>query len=796
MESLLRDLKHSLRMFRRNPGFTFTAVSALALGIGANTAIFSVVNTVLLKPVPAPDPGKVVVFLETNKEGTAAIASDIKFNLWRAQTAVFERVSAWHLGAFVLTGNDRPQDIYARFVTTDYFRLFGMPMALGRAFVAEEERPDGPKVVILDHLFWKSHYNSDPAIVGKLISLGDASYQVVGVTAAGIRIENGELPDVFVPFTIDPNSSNQVHYFQAEGRLRPGVTLEAANAQLQLTTQEFRRLYPKALSTSRGDVFSVQPLRDFLVNSVRGSLLTLAAAVGFVLLIACANVANLLLIRAESRRREVAIRAAVGASRGRIVRQFLTESVLLSAAGTVSGLAIGWVGIRALLAMHAVDLPRLGEKGANVTLDWRVLAFTVVAAAVTGVLFGLVPALQVSRADLSFSMKGGGGPLRSLLAVSEMSLAILLLIGAALFIRTLVALRSVNPGFDPRHVVATRAKLPPPLANDLLRRVDAIPGVESAGLTALLPLEGSFNSLTIAILGRPLVGLAHGNSRWMTVSPGYFDVLKIPLIRGRLFRDADRAGAPAVAVVNQAMARKFWPDGDPLKDSLVIGRGLGQNFEEPPRQVVGIVGDVHDDGLGITPLPAVFVPFGQRPGTRVSGMWVVVRTRGESHTLNAAIQGEVQKAVSGPPIPAVRSMQEILVQSTGRQDFQMVLMSIFGGLALVLAAMGIYGLMAYSVQHRTREIGIRMALGAQSGEVRNMVLLHGMRLALIGVAVGVGAAFYLTRFLAGFLFGVKAIDPVVFVAVPLLLTLVALLAVWRPARRASRVDPIRALRYE
>jgi len=813
MESFFKDLKHSIRMFRRNPGFTTTAVATLALGIGANTAIFSVVNAVLLRPVSAPEPEGVVVFLATNRGGAGAIASDIKFNLWREQTGVFQDVSGYHGISLNATGIDPPQRAVGMSVTTDYFRLFGLPIAQGRGFTAEEERPNGARVVILGHGFWKTAFGGDPRMIGKPILLDGMSYHVIGVMADGIRLEGTEPPDVWLPFPIDPHSSNQVHYFQAAGRLKPGVTLEKANAQLELTTQEFRRRYPKALSTSRGDVFSVRPLRDFLVKDVRSSLLTLAGAVGLVLLIACANVANLLLIRAAGRTREVAIRVAVGASRWRIIRQLLTESVLLSAAGAVCGLAIGAAGVHTLLVMDA-DIPRLGVKGANVAMDWRVVGFTILTAAVTGILFGLIPALQASRADLNTRLKeaagrtGGGfrqNKTRSLLAISEMSIAIVLLTGAALFIRTLMALRSVNPGFDPRQVVATRVTLDPgmvrgsgvdQISRDVLHRLEDLPGVERAALTGLLPLEGGFNSLTITIVGRPLDGLSHGNSRWMIVSPGYFDALRIPLIRGRQFTDGDRLDAPAVAIINQAMARQFWPDGDPLNQRLVIGRGLGQNFEEPERQVVGIVADVHDDALRQRPLPAVFVPLAQRPNSRATGTWVVVRTLGESRAVDAAIQIELRKATGGLPVAPVRSMREVLVESTARQQFQMLLMSIFAGLALVLAATGIYGLMAHSVQQRTHEIGIRMALGAQSGDVRRMVVWHGMRLALIGVVMGVAGAFGLTRFIASFLFGVKMVDPVTFAAVPVVLCGVAMAAVWAPAMRASRVDPMKALRHE
>ncbi len=812
MESLLQDLKQSLRGFRRTPGFTATAVAALALGIGANVAIFSVVNAVLLKPFAAPQPDRVVVFLATNKMGVGAFASDIKFNLWRQQTSVFQDVSGYQGATSNVTSVDPPQRATTMIVTGDYFRLFGLPLAQGRTFSAEEERPNGQQAVILGNAFWKRAFGADPAIVGKSIALGKVSYEIIGVMADGIRVENSEPPDLWLPFPIDPNSNNQVHYFQAVGRLKPGVTLEQVNAQLQLTTQEFRRKYPNGLSTSRGDVFSVQPLRDFIVKDVRLSLLTLAGAVGFVLLIACANAANLLLIRAAGRRREIAVRVAVGASRGRIMRQLLTESALLSAAGAVCGLGLGSAGIRFLLSANAVNLPRLGVNGANVAIDWRVLAFTLLATVVTALLFGAFPALRASRADLNSDLKEAAGHniggfrrdrIRSLLAVSEMSLAILLLIGATLLIRTLIALRAVNPGFDPSHVVTTRVTMDPAIvrasgvdqiAADVTRRVSALPGVESAALTNLVPLDGTFNSLTIIILGRPLTGLAHGNARWMIVSPGYFDVLKVPLTRGRLFADADRLGAPPVAIVNQAMARQFWPNGDPLNERLVIGRGLGQNFEEPEREVVGIVGDTRDDFLGLNPLPAVFVPLAQRrPTDRAMGVSLLARTRGGSP--DAAIQRELRKA-TGLPVPPLRSMPEIVTQSTARQQFNMVLMSIFAGLALILAAIGIYGSMAYSVEQRTPEIGIRMALGARASDVRRMIVSHGLRLALMGALVGVAAAFGLTRLIASFLFGVRAWDPVAFILAPVLLIGVAAAAVWLPALRASRIDPIRALRYE
>ncbi|MBV8809141.1 MAG: ABC transporter permease, partial [Acidobacteriaceae bacterium] len=595
MESFLKDLNYLLRASLRVPTFTVTAMAVLALGIGANTAIFSVVNAVLLKPLRAPQPDRVIAFMSTSREGSSFAASEIKFNLWREQTSLFQDVSGYYAGSLNLTNVDQPQRAVALFVTTDYFRLFGLPIAYGRGFTAEEEQPNGSNAVILSDAFWKRAFGGNSRILGRTVSLSGASYQVVGITAPGIQTETLEPPDIWAPFAIDPNSTNQGHYFQAVGRLKPGIRLAMANAHLQLTTREFYRKFPDSLSTSRRDVFSVELMRDVVVKHVRSSLLILSGAVSLVLLVACVNVANLLLIRASARHREIAIRFAVGASSGRIVRQLLTESVLLALASGVLGLALGRAGIYALLALAPSDLPRVGIKGANVTLDWRVVAFTMLLALVTGLVFGLIPALQALRADLNTALKAhletrlGRSlvSLRSMFVVAEMSLALVLLIGAALLIRTLLALHSVNPGFDPSNVITTHTSLDPRTARrtgvdaivrDVFRRLDALPGVGSAGFTRLLPLEGGFNSLPIVIAGRPLTGPSHGSARWMVVSSSYFNVLKVPLVRGRLFSDTDRLGAPGVAIINEAMAHELWPHDPlgraPLQERLFIGKGL------------------------------------------------------------------------------------------------------------------------------------------------------------------------------------------------------------------------------
>jgi predicted permease len=566
----------------------------------------------------------------------------------------------------------------------------------------------------------------------------------------------------------------------------------------------------------------VQPLEDTIVSDVRSSLLILVGAVSFVLLIACANIANLLLARATGRKREIAIRAALGAGRVRIIRQLLTESLTLAVAGGAVGLVLGIIGVRALLAVNPGNIPRIGEHGAAVTVDWRVLAFTLAASLLSGILFGLIPALDASRADLSATLKESSGrsgtglrqnKARSVLVISEMALALVLLIGAALLVRTFVALRSVNPGFSSHNVLTMQMSLTGPrfektagvaqLIRDGTQRLDAVPGVAAAGVTCCLPLEGGYG-LPFNIVGRPTSnGPYTGGAGWRTISPGYFDVFQIPVLRGRDFNDRDVAGAAPVAIINEAMARKFWDKGrDPLRDQIIIGKGVGPEFDEPPRQIIGVVGDVRDGGLNRDPQPVMFIPFAQvKDGitalnARIRPITWIVRTHMTPATLSAVIQNELRQASVGLPVATVRTMDEVVLRSTARQDFNMLLLTIFGCSALLLAAIGIYGLMAYSVEQRTQEIGIRIALGAESGRVRNMVVGQGMRLALIGVALGLVAAFGLTRLLATFLFGVKPSDPVVFVTVPVLLSAVALIATWLPARRATKIDPVDALRYE
>jgi predicted permease len=819
MEIFLKDLKHSFRMFWQSRGFTIAAVAALAVGIGSNTAIFSVVNAVLLKAPPFFQADRIVLLMTTSPRGSGTGASPAKFQHWREQTSVLQDVAAFGTGVVNWTGGTFPEQLRSARVSVDYFRLFAVPMIRGRAFTPEEDRPNGPHIVVISQGLWTRRFGSDPNIVGRTILLGGDPHVVTGVIGESFDFrEFGPAPDVWIPYQLNPITKDQGHYFNAGARLKPGISLQQAKAKLEASAEEYRRKYPGALDKQS---FSVEPLREALVSNVRSSLLVLVYAVSLVLLIACANVANLLLARAISRQREIAIRAAIGAGRFRLIRQLLSESVLLAIAGAILGSALGIIGIRALLLVNTANLPRVGKDGSLVTLDWRVLAFTGVVTIVTSLLFGLIPALQSSRADLSSTLKesssrSGSGfrqnKARTLLIISEIALAVILLVGAALLIRTSVALASVKPDFDASRVLTMRMSLAgqrflksaavDQLIRDGVERLKAIPGVEVASATCCVPLEGGYG-LPFTIMGRPLdKGPFHGGGQWLTISTGYFDVFRIPILRGRVFSERDGVGAAPVVVINQAMAKQYWPKGDPLNERIWIGKGvMSELATETPRQIIGVVSDVRDGALNRDPQPTMYIPNAQVPdalsalNTRLTPLAWVVRTRGQPSSLSAPIQEQLRQA-SGLPVSDIRTMDEVISRSTSRQRFNMLLMTVFGTAALFLAAIGIYGLMAYSVRQRTQEIGIRIALGAESADLRKMVIVQGMRFALIGVAIGTVAAFGLAQLITTFLFGVTARDPLVFTAIPTLLTGIALVAILIPAVRATRIDPIHALRYE
>jgi len=823
MEAFLKDLTHSLRMFRQSPAFTLAAVAALTLGIGATTAIFSVVNAVLLKPLSVPDAERVVVFMNVGPGGGGPAASPAKFEHYRQQSDVVQDVSAITQGVMNYTGGGFPEQIKSGRTTANLFKLLAARFELGRGFTPDEDSPRAAKTTVLSREFWERRFNADPNIVGKSISLGGEPYTIVGVLDTFDFREFGVVPQVWVLFQFDPNTADQGHYFRAIGRLKPGVTLQQANDRLKASADAYRKKFANGIGPQAS--FGVRPIRQVIVgDQTRQSLMIYGGAVSFVLLIACANVANLLLVRATGRRREIAVRAAIGGTRGRIIRQLLTESVVLSLAGGVLGLALGWAGIRALLSINTANLPRVGDAGSYVGLDSRVVLFALGVSLLTGIVFGLIPALQSSKTDLTTTLKESAGrsgtgfrqnKVRSVLVVVEVALAMVLLIGSALLIRTAMALGRVNPGFDSHNVLTMKMSLKgadyeksmavEQVVRNGAERLKAIPGVVEASATCCVPLQGGYG-LPFRIAGRPLAadsqGPYHGGGGWMTISPGYFEVFKVPVKRGRTFNERDTAAATPVVVINEAFAKEFFPKADPINEKLLIGKGVMREFEaETDRQIVGVVGDVRTNGLDSDPQPEMYIPQAQVPdaanalNVSLTPITWLVRTQTPPQSLSNTIQDQLRQT-TGLPITDVESMDAIVSVSISRQRFNMWVMTVFGGCALLLAAIGIYGLMAYSVEQRTQELGIRLALGAPTATVRRMVVAQGMVLALVGVAIGLAGAFALARFMTAFLFGVTAKDPVVFAGVPVILALVALGAVWLPARRASKVNPLIALRAE
>ena len=780
MESFASDVKYALRMMRQSPGFSAAAISALALGIGANTAIFSVINTVLLKPLPFPDAGRIVVLMNSSPQGSGPAASVPKYNTWRKRTQSLQLVSAYDTGGpgLNLSGGDRPEQLRGIHVSYEFFELFGARTVVGRTFTPEEDRPRGGNLVVLSNGIWQRRFGSDPAIAGKGIRLGGELYRIVGVLAP---FDFDPPADLYLPFQADPNSTNQGHYFRVAARLKPGISLGAAKADLNLAGQEFKRLYPNALGPN--NTFSVEPMQQLTVRNVRAALYVLLGAVACVLLIACANVANLLLARATGRSREIAIRSALGAGRSRIIRQLLTESVLLSLVGGVLGLVIGVTGVRALLAINPGNIPRIGENGSGVTLDWTVLCFTLLLSLLTGILFGLVPALHGSRADLNSVIKESGARsgssvrknmARSLLVVSEVALAMVLLVGAGLLIRTFAALHHVAPGFDPHNVLTMDTSLTgsrydhtaaiDQTSRQILDRLHAIPGVEAAAASSYLPLQGGLG-LGFRIEGRPLTnGPDHGGASWNYVTWRFFDVFKILVVRGRAFTERDNAAAPPVVIINEAFARQYWKNDNPIGHRLIIGGGMGPDFVQPPREIIGVVGDARDGGLNNDPFPATFIPLAQVGDayTKLNNLFMplnwLVRTKVAPFSLSAPIQRAFQEAAD-LPVSHMRTMDQIVIQSTARDEFNTTLLGIFGLVAILLASIGLYGLMAYSVEQRTLEFGIRLALGADSRLLRNLVVRQAMILAAVGIVIGLGAAYGLTRLMVSLLFERQAHRP-------------------------------------
>lgn len=819
VETMWRELRHAWRSLRKAPGFTVVALLVIALGIGVNTAVFSVVNAVVLKSLPYPDPQSLVKLVLFTPQGTLGGASIPEFHLWSQQTKILREVAGYDTGGagLNLTGGDHPLQVQGIHVTHDYFALFGAPVIAGRTFTAEEDRPHGGNVVVLSYGLWMRRFGGDAGVVGRTIQLDSAPYLVVGVI--GREFVTEDPADLWLPYQFDLASRDMAHYFGVAARLQPGVTLEKANAQLAITSDQLRRELPGAILP--GGHYGVVPLKQWMIGDTSTPLMVLLGAVGMVLLIACANITNLLLARASTRRQEFATRAALGAGRWHVVRQLLAESLLLSVGGGLLGLALGYLSVKALLAVNIGGLPRIGEDGSAVTLDGRVLLFTLGLTVCTGILFGLAPAVSASRRNLLATLHEGGSragtglrsaKFRSILVVVEIALALVLVVGSTLLIRTYLSLQAVDPGFDTSNTLTMamsisgdRFQTSAPVAQIVragVERIKAIPGVTEAAAANGLPLQGAFG-MPFDILGRPKGDAPFtGGAGYYSVSSGYFDAFRIPVLRGRRFNEQDGAATPGVVIINEAMAKQYWPHGDPLRDRLQKAPGAGPAFAEPPRQIIGIVGDTRDGGLNREPAPTMYIPLSQMPdgetalNSRIAPLWWVVRTKTDPHAFVGPVTSALKEASNGLPVGHVRTMAEINSLMLSRQRFNMLLLSIFGASGVLLAAVGIYGLMALSVQQRTQELGIRMALGAQNAQLRQMFLNRAMILTLIGVVTGLGVAFGLARFMDSFLFGVKAWDPLAFLLTPVLLSAVALAATWIPATRATKLDPATALRFE
>ena len=818
---LLQDIRFASRMLKKTPGVTAIAVAALALGIGANTAVFTVVNAVLIKPLPYPDSDRMVYLSRTFPGRSGASSTSIpKFFAWkRGAGDVLSDVAAYDfIGPGVsISGEGEPEQLKAIHASQDYFSLFGVKPAAGRFFTADEDRPGGPKVVVLSYGIWKRRFGGDPAIVGRPVSLSGEPHIVVGIAGAGFR--PSPPVDVWLPLQADPNSLNQGHFLLCGGKLKPGVTLAAATARMRMAGEQFRRQYPDAMS--RDESAGVVSMQEETVGAVRPILLVMLGAVAFVLLIACANVANILLARASARDKEIAIRTAIGAGRGRIVGQLLTESMLLALTGGALGLVLGNWGMKLLLAATPGELPRMDELAAQSGLDLRVLGFTLLLSLATGVLFGLIPALRTSRADLHSTLKEGAGRAtggvrhlhtRGLLVVGEVALGLVLLIGAGLLIRSALSMRAVEPGFDSTNVLTFKTALgnakyssTGPMAqymSQLVNRIEALPGVSAAASVITVPTEPG-PDLPFEIEGRQTAaGTSSGDEFWRCVSPHFFKALNVPVRRGRAFTESDGPGTPGVMIINEAMARKYWPNENPIGQRVTIGRGLGPEFADRTREIVGVVGSVRELGLQADPPPIMYVPVAQVPdalsalGSKILPFYWVVRASGQPMQLARAIRREALAVDSQQAVFEFRPLDEILATASATRRFTLLLLGVFASVALLLAAIGIYGVMSYDVEQRRHEIGIRVALGACGSDVVNLIVRHGMTLAIIGIVLGLAGAYGVTRVLAAQLFGVKATDPATFAAVALGLAGVALLATWIPARRATRVDPIVALRHQ
>jgi putative ABC transport system permease protein len=801
-------------MLRKSPGLTSVAVLSLALGIGAISTIFSFVNGIMLRPLPYQEPERLVILDETAlKRGSPSMSvSYPNFLDWREQNQSFEDIACYTTGGFAIgsggpaaagggTRSAEPEQLRGAFVTQGLFEILGVAPILGRTFTADEDRPDHDHVVILSYGLWQRRFAADPKILGQTILLNNRAREVIGIMPAGFQFP--EVAEAWGPLALTPKLYTRTdHGLDAIARLKPGVTLEQAQAEMIAIASNIEQQNP---ITNEGLSVNVIDLRSSLVGDYKQALMILLGVVGFVLLIACVNVANLLLARATARQKEIAIRAALGANRRRIFRQLLTESLLLGLISGVIGLVLAWWGMDLLLAAIPIDIPFWMK----FDLDGRVLGFTSACSLLTGFVFGTAPALEASNPDLNETLKEGGRGsagggrhrLRSLLVVSEIALSLVLLVGAGLMMRSFISLQSVDAGIKPEGVLTMNVALRGAnyrepekriaFFSQLIERVKAIPGVQSAGTISGLPLGGSNWGRSLTVEGRPVLSVGEAPSiNHCVISPDYFSAMGIGILKGRVFDDRDSREAPKVTIIDERLAREYWPNEDPIGKRIRFGP---PEDNEPWHTILGVVGDVRHERLDAQTRKSVYLPYVQVP---IGGSSIAVRTEGRPENVIAAVRAQVRELDPDLPVTRIMPMTEVVARSVWQPRLYTVLFGVFAAVALILATVGIYGVMSYAVTQRTREIGLRMALGAQRTDVLKLVVGQGILLAAVGVGVGLVAAIALTRLMSTLLFGVTATDPITFAAVSMLLSGVALGACFIPARRAAKVDPMIALRYE
>jgi putative ABC transport system permease protein len=815
MNGIFHDLRYAIRQLRKSPGFTAIAVITLALGIGANTAIFSVVNGALLRPLAFREPDRLVhvwhVPPAKSFPGMTTFAvSAANYLDWQRQNQVFENMAIYTYHGFTLTGGEKPEQVDAGAVSSGFFETLGVQPMLGRVFSPQEDQPGRSHVMVLSYRFWQEHFGSNADIVGHNINIDGQSFLVAGVMPPSFRYP--DFAQVWTPmaWTDKERAVRGEHHYTVVARLKSGMAVTQAQAEMNTISSRLEQLYP---ADDKGWGAVVVPLHDDLVSDVRPALLVLLGAVAFVLLIACVNVANLALAKTLSRRKEIAIRSALGASSARVLRQILAETVLLALVGGAIGLTYAHFGVRLIMAFLADKLPHSVE----VSLDLRVLGFTALISIVTGIIAGVLPGLRLTRADVSEALKeglgrmdsdSGGHRTRSVLVVAEVALSLVLLIGAGLMIRSFQQLHGVNAGFESHGVLTmtaavSRAKFPSPTLyisffEQVLQRVRTLPGVESAGVIDDIPLNGNGSHQPIAIEGRPVVAMSEQPEVDVRlISPGYMSAMRIPIVHGRDFADTDVAGRPAAILISASMAQHFWPGEDPIGKRLTM-----TFFPDVVREVVGVVGDVKLDGLDqARPSTILYMPLDQI-STPATGGWnsfpmtLVVRSATNPTGVVSAVVNAVHEVDREIPVREIFTMDDLVTNSMSQQRFNMLLLAAFAGLALLLAAIGIYSVLSYSVKRRVQEIGIRLALGARIADVLRMVVVEGMKPTLLGVVIGAVGALAMGRVLSSLIYGVKPTDPVTFLTVAFLLAVIALFASIIPAYRAAKVDPVVALRYE